>query len=159
MKVVVAGVSGSGKTTVGRALADRLDVPFVDGDDLHPEANVASMAEGVALDDAARQPWLRSVGAWLADHTDGVVACSALKRSYRDVLREHAPDARVLLLDGDRAVIAERQADRPGHFMPTSLQDSQWAAFEPLGADEAGATVDVALAPDEVVDAFVRQCG
>ncbi len=142
-RVVVMGVAGSGKTTVGRGLADALGVPFVDGDDLHPPANIAKMARGAPLDDDDRRPWLEAVGAWLAERPAGVVACSALKRSYRDLLRTAAPGAVFLHLSADRDAIVERVADRPGHFMPASLVDSQFADLEPLGGDEAGATIDV----------------
>jgi gluconokinase len=151
--LVVMGVSGSGKSTVGAELAERLDVPFVDGDDLHPAANIARMGAGEALTDEDRWPWLDAVGEWLAQHPDGgVVACSALRRAYRDRLRSHAPDAWFVHLDGDPDLVARRQADRRDHFMPSSLQDSQQATLEPLGPDEAGAGVDVALAPGELVD-------
>ena len=118
------GVSGSGKSTVGAALARRLRVPFEDADDLHPAANIAKMSRGEPLDDNDRYPWLETVGEWLADHEDGgVIACSALKRKYRDQLRHHAPTVRFLHLEGSREVIERRQASRPGHFMPASLLD------------------------------------
>jgi gluconokinase len=147
------GVSGSGKSTVGEALAARLDVPFEDGDDLHPEANVAKMSRGEPLTDEDRVPWLDRVGEWLAAHeSGGVIACSALKRRYRDQLRSHCPSAEFLHLAGSREVISERQEHRRGHFMPASLLDSQYAALEPLDADEAGVAVDVAGSVDEIVD-------
>ena len=154
--LVVMGVSGSGKSTVGAALARRLDVPFVDGDALHPEANVAKMAAGRPLDDDDRRPWLDAVGAWLAAHPRGVVVCSALRRSYRDVLREHCPSVGFVHLDGDPAVIARRLADRPGHFMPASLLGSQLETLEPLEPDEAGFDVDVDRSVDQVVDHVAR---
>src|SRR6478752_3535625 len=111
------GVSGSGKSTVGAALAQRLRVPFADADDLHPEANIAKMSRGEALDDHDRYPWLERVGTWLAEHPDGgVMSCSALKRKYRDQIRGIAPDVRFLLLEGSPEVIGRRQAARPGHF-------------------------------------------
>lgn len=149
--VVVMGVSGAGKSTVGAALAGRLGAPFVDGDDLHPPANVAKMAAGTPLDDDDRRPWLEAVGAWLVEHPDGVAACSALRRRYRDLLRHSAPSTRFLMLDGSPELIARRQAGRPGHFMPASLLASQLAELEPLGADEDGATVDVELGVEEIV--------
>ena len=153
-QLVVMGVSGSGKSTVGAALAQRLGVPFVDADDLHPAANVAKMSRGEPLDDDDRRPWLETIGRWLADHPDGgVVSCSALKRSYRDLLRRHAPGLELLHLQGDREVIARRQASRPGHFMPASLLSSQFATLEPLQPDEHGLVVDV----DRSVDAIVQQ--
>jgi gluconokinase len=157
MRVVVAGVSGSGKTTVGKALAARLDAAFEDGDDLHPEANVAKMRSGEPLTDEDREPWLEAVGAWLASHENGVVACSALKRAYRDTLRAHADGVEVLLLDGDAELLRQRQAGRGQHFMPPGLMDSQLRTLEPLGSDEPGTTIDVALPVDEIVERYVAQ--
>lgn len=153
--IVVMGVSGSGKSTVGAALAQRLGVPFGDADDLHPPANVAKMAAGVPLDDTDRRPWLEAVGAWLAQRAGrgGVMSCSALKVAYRDQLRTHAPRTAFVHLHGSRDVIARRQSDRPGHFMPSSLLDSQFDTLEPLGSHEAGLVVDV----DQDVDAIVRE--
>jgi gluconokinase len=153
--VVVMGVSGSGKSTVGEAVAARLGVGFADADDFHPAANKAKMAAGEALTDDDRWPWLERVGAWLAEQSSsgGVVTCSALRRAYRDVLRRHAPSAFHVLLHGDREVIAARQAGRRGHFMPASLLDSQFATLEPLQPDEAGVVVDVAAGVDDVVAA------
>jgi carbohydrate kinase (thermoresistant glucokinase family) len=151
------GVSGSGKSTVGSALAHRLGVPFVDADSLHPAANIAKMAAGHPLDDDDRRPWLEKVGAWLADHRDGgVVSCSALKRCYRDRIRAHCPGAQFLHLAGPAGVIGARLAARTGHFMPAALLQSQLDALEPLGAEEAGMTVDVACDVDAVIDAFVN---
>lgn len=142
------GVSGAGKTTVGELVAGLLGVPFVDGDVLHPPANVAKMASGSPLTDGDRQPWLRTIGETLADSTGGVVvACSALKRSYRDLIRLEAPDAVFAELDGDRDLLAARMAARPGHFMPVSLLDSQLATLQPLEPDESGIRLDVALPP------------
>lgn len=155
--VVVMGVSGSGKSTVGAALAQRLRVPFGDADDFHPAANIAKMSAGQALDDADREPWLAAIGTWLHEHADGgVVTCSALKRSYRDVLRTHCPGLVLVHLHGERDVVARRQASRPGHFMPASLLDSQFATLEPLADDERGVVVDVALPVDEIVEDAVR---
>jgi carbohydrate kinase (thermoresistant glucokinase family) len=150
--VVVSGVSGSGKSTVGELLARRLEVPFCDGDDLHPQSNVEKMHAGIPLDDDDRRPWLLRVGAWLSEHPSGaVVACSALKRSYRDLIRAGSPRAWVVQLVGDPELIRTRQAARTGHFMPPSLLPSQFATLEPLEADEAGLTVDVAPPVEEVV--------
>ncbi|OBF58964.1 gluconate kinase [Mycobacterium sp. 852002-53434_SCH5985345] len=155
--VVVMGVSGSGKSTVGAALARRLRVPFVDADSLHPPANIAKMAAGEPLDDDDRYPWLDKVGEWLAGHRDGGVAsCSALKRKYRDQLRTHCPQVEFLHLAGSPALISGRLAARTGHFMPAGLLRSQFDALEPLGADEAGATVDVGPGVDAIVDAYLR---
>jgi gluconokinase len=154
--LVVMGVSGSGKSTVGAALAQRLRVPYADADDLHPPANIAKMSAGHPLDDADRYPWLEAVGGWLADHPDGgVMSCSALKRKYRDQLRHHAPHLRFLLLEGTPEVIARRQASRPGHFMPASLLRSQFATLEPLQPDEDGVAIDVDQSVDAIVQGYV----
>jgi gluconokinase len=154
--LVVMGVSGSGKSTVGAALAQRLRVPFADADDFHPAANVAKMTAGHALDDEDRHPWLEAIGEWLSEHRDGaVVSCSALKRAYRDQLRGHLPTTRFVHLDGSREVIARRQASRPGHFMPASLLDSQFATLEPLEPDEEGVVIDVDQSVDDIVQEYV----
>lgn len=151
------GVSGSGKSTVGAALAQRLRVPFADADDLHPEANIAKMSRGEALDDHDRYPWLERVGTWLAEHPDGgVMSCSALKRKYRDQLRHHTSEVEFVLLAGSREVIERRQASRPGHFMPASLLTSQLATLEPLEPDEGGLVLDVNQSVDELVEGYVR---
>lgn len=157
--LVVMGVSGSGKTTVARMLATRLGWTFAEGDDFHPQANVDKMAAGHPLDDADRWPWLARVADWiddrLADGRSGVVTCSALKRSYRDVLRR--PDVVFVHLDGDRALLAERIKERHGHFMPAALLDSQLATLEPLTADERSVVVDVAAPPSAIVDEIVSR--
>lgn len=154
--VVVMGVSGSGKSTVGVALAQRLGVAFEDGDDLHPAANKAKMKAGTPLDDDDRRPWLDLVGEWLAARPDGgVLACSALKRAYRDQLRGHLPEVTWLHLAGDPSLIAERQADRPGHFMPSSLMHTQLTTLEPLEIDEGGLVVDVGSSVEEIVEEAV----
>ncbi|OBF83738.1 gluconate kinase [Mycobacterium sp. 852002-51163_SCH5372311] len=153
--VVVMGVAGSGKSTVGAALARRLRVPFVDADSLHPPANIAKMTAGQPLDDDDRYPWLERVGDWLADHADGGVAsCSALKRKYRDQLRQHCAGTRFLHLSGSPEMIQRRLAGRPDHFMPAELLRSQFDALEPLGEDEAGVTVDAGLDVQSIVEAF-----
>jgi gluconokinase len=154
--IVVMGVSGSGKSTVGAALAQRLRVPFADADDFHPEANIAKMTAGHALDDDDRRPWLDSIGEWLAGHAEGgVMSCSALKRTYRDQLREHCPDVDFLHLAGTPEVIGRRQASRPGHFMPASLLASQFQTLEPLAADEHGVDVNVDQNIDSIVNEYV----
>ena len=151
------GVSGSGKSTVGAALAHRLGVPFADADTFHPQANIDKMAAGTPLTDDDRYPWLDAVGQWLAQHRDGgVMSCSALKRRYRDRLRSHCPATEFLHLTGSPELIRRRQADRPGHFMPSSLVQSQFDALEPLDADEQGMTVDVGQSAAEIVEAFAR---
>lgn len=151
--VVVMGVSGSGKTTVGTALAERLGVEFIDADDLHPAANRAKMHAGIPLTDEDRWPWLDIVGDELAVHTATglVVACSALRQAYRDRLREHAPQILFLHLAGSRTVLAGRMGHRHGHFMPPELLDSQLATLEPLTDDEHGVTLDLASGVDELV--------
>jgi gluconokinase len=154
--LVVMGVSGSGKSTVGSALAQRLRVPFVDADTLHPPANIAKMSAGEPLGDDDRYPWLERVGEWLAAHrAGGVVSCSALKREYRDQLRAHCSKVEFLHLSGSPEVIGNRLAARPGHFMPAALLRSQFDALEPLGADEAGVIVDTDQDLDAIVAAFL----
>ncbi|MCV7343978.1 gluconokinase [Mycolicibacterium rhodesiae] len=155
--IVVMGVSGSGKSTVGAALAQRLRVPFADADDFHPPANIAKMTAGHALDDDDRYPWLEAIGVWLADHPGGgVMSCSALKRAYRDQLRRHCAGVKFLHLSGTAEVIARRQASRPGHFMPASLLASQFDTLEPLDADEDGISIDVDQSIDSIVDSYVN---
>jgi gluconokinase len=154
--IVVMGVSGSGKSTVGAALAQRLRVPFADADDFHPEANIAKMSAGHALNDDDRRPWLETIGGWLAEHVGGgVMSCSALKHAYRDQLRDHCPSVEFLHLAGTPEVIGRRQASRPGHFMPASLLASQFETLEPLAADERGVAIDVDQDIDSIVDEYV----
>jgi beta-N-acetylhexosaminidase len=153
LRIVVMGVSGCGKTTIGDLVARELGVPFLDGDSLHPVENVAKMAAGTPLTDEDRWPWLATVGAQLANAGDGgmVLACSALRRSYRDAIREQAPDTIFLHLHGSKEVLRARTEGRTGHFMPPALLESQLATLEPLEADEAGIVVDIAAPVDEVV--------
>ncbi|MEU3617280.1 gluconokinase [Streptomyces sp. NPDC006872] len=150
--VVVMGVAGTGKTTIGPLLAARLGVPYAEGDDFHPQANIAKMSAGTPLDDDDRWPWLDAIGAWADGRAwlGGVVSCSALKRSYRDRLRASAPGVVFVHLAGDRALIEDRMAHRQGHFMPTALLDSQFATLQPLQADEAGVAVDVSGSPEDI---------
>jgi carbohydrate kinase (thermoresistant glucokinase family) len=152
--VVVMGVSGSGKSTIGKHLADRLGVRFVDGDDLHPAANIRKMAAGHPLTDADRWPWLARIGRALteAEDTGLVIACSALKRAYRDAILAEEPRTVFLHLVARRDVIADRLSHRGGHFMPTSLLDSQLATLEPLAPDEPGREIDVGRDVATVVD-------
>jgi gluconokinase len=158
--IVVMGVSGSGKSTVGAALAQRLRVPFADADDFHPPDNIAKMTAGHALDDHDRHPWLEAIGGWLTDHADGgVMSCSALKRKYRDQLRHRSDGVVFLMLQGTPEVIRKRQASRPGHFMPPSLLNSQFATLEPLAPDEAGVVIDVDQSVDAIVEQYVRWSG
>ncbi|WP_411103942.1 gluconokinase [Streptomyces sp. cmx-4-9] len=151
--IVVMGVAGTGKTTVGRLLAEALGIPYAEGDAFHPAANVAKMSAGTPLDDADRWPWLDAIGTWVrnsAGTRGGVVSASALKRCYRDRLRTAAPDAVFVHLTGQRPLIEQRMAARKGHFMPTTLLDSQFAALEPLQADEACVVVDVSGTPQDI---------
>ncbi|MEU1516567.1 gluconokinase [Streptomyces sp. NPDC005811] len=156
--VAVMGVAGTGKTTIGPLLAARLGVPYAEGDDFHPQANIAKMSAGVPLEDADRWPWLDAIGAWAHGRAGqgGVVSCSALKRSYRDRLRATAPGLVFVHLAGDRALIEDRMGHRRGHFMPTALLDSQFATLQPLQPDEAGVVVDVSGSPEEITDRAVR---
>ena len=156
--LVVMGVSGSGKTTVGIALAAALDVPFRDADDLHPAANVAKMAAGIALTDDDRMPWLALVGAELAAAPGGlVIACSALKKVYRRAILAAAPAVRFVFLDGSRGLLESRVQFRQGHFMPAALLDSQLATLEPLAPEEPGVRVslDEHLTVPSIVAALV----
>ncbi|MGA5218939.1 gluconokinase [Streptomyces cinereoruber] len=150
--VVVMGVAGTGKTTIGPLVADALGFPYAEGDDFHPAANVAKMSAGVPLDDEDRGPWLDAIGEWAHGRAGlgGVVSSSALKRAYRDRLRAAAPGVVFLHLTGDRELIEGRMAARKGHFMPTALLDSQFATLEPLQDDEAGVAVDVSGTPEEI---------
>lgn len=159
---VIMGVAGSGKTTIGTALARALDVAFVEGDDLHPPENVRRMAQGIPLNDADRRPWLAAIAQRLRAAkqagTGLVVTCSALKRSYRALLRsEGAADLRLVFLSGSKAVIARRMARRRGHFMPASLLDSQLATLEEPAADEDPWVCDVRESPDAIVAGLVKR--
>lgn len=141
MRIIVMGPSGSGKSTVGLALAQRIGTRFLDGDDLHPEANVAKMAAGAPLDDADRMPWLQLIGETLHAADDMVIACSALKRTYRDAIRSKEPGAFFAELVADRAVLEGRMRSRADHFMPVALLGSQLESLEPLEHDERGIRV------------------
>ncbi len=151
--VVVMGVSGSGKTTVARLVADRLQRPFLEADDLHPAANVAKMAAGTPLTDVDRAPWLRSLRDWLAAQTSAgepsVLTCSALKVAYRDVLREGGP-VLFVHLNLTAEILAQRMGQRTGHFMPPTLLASQLATLEPLLPTESGFTLDATGSADEL---------
>jgi gluconokinase len=153
--VVVMGVSGCGKSTVGLLLAQACGVPYVEGDDLHSQDNVERMRSGVPLTDAQRRGWLELLSQRLAQaHAQSsglVVSCSALKRAYRDVLRTGAPELQFVHLQGERELLAQRTAQRVGHYMPASLLDSQLATLEPPQADERAMTCNVADSPDLVV--------
>ena len=151
--LVVMGVSGSGKSTIGELLARQLSATFIDGDFLHPERNVAKMAAGTPLNDADRKPWLEAIGQKLAQAGDEslVIACSALKKSYRDIIRAADPTARFVFLEGPPELLAERLASRRGHFMPPTLLQSQLDTLEPLDPDESGVVLDISEKPEELV--------
>jgi gluconokinase len=159
--VVVMGVTGSGKTTIGQLLAQRLGVVYAEADLFHPPANVAKMASGQALDDNDRYPWLAAVGDWISARSrageGGVVSCSALKYRYRDLLRQAYPEVWFLHLDVNRDLITRRVAGRNDHFMPVTLVDSQFQALEPLLPDEAGVIVDASATPDDIVRTAVER--
>jgi gluconokinase len=156
LAVVVMGVSGCGKSTVAEGIAVALGLHFIDGDRLHPDRNIARMRAGVPLQDEDRWPWLDRVGACLADAAQwpqGVaIACSALRRAYRDRLRAAMPGVRFVFLDGDAALIGSRMALRTGHYMPETMLASQLQTLEPPGADETDVQrLDIAMAPAELV--------
>jgi gluconokinase len=153
--VVVMGVSGSGKSTIGTLLAERLSWRFEDGDRFHPATNVEKMHQGIPLTDDDRRPWLAAIADWI-DETrrrggHAVLACSALKRRYRDILVGDRRDVRLVYLEGDEALIARRIAARHGHFMPQSLLHSQFEALEAPGPDENPVTVSIVPSPDQIV--------
>lgn len=158
--IVVMGVSGVGKSTIGAGLAKRFAFEFVEGDELHSPEEVHQMAAGHPLRDEQRIGWLRKVGQRVAAaraRDDGVVtACSALRRSYRDLLREFVPDAYFVELDASKSTIHERMVARRGSFMPPSLLESQFATLEPLEPDERGVRVDVERDAHDVLDDLIR---
>lgn len=158
---LVMGVSGAGKSTIGTLLATTLGVAFADADEFHPAANVAKMSAGTPLTDDDRWPWLDAIGAWLAARgaAGGVVTCSALKRAYRDRLRVACPALRLVHLEGNAALIAARQAARPGHFMPASLMASQFATLEPPSPEEAAIILAVDDTPAALVTAALVALG
>ena len=135
-------------------------MPYADADDFHPQANIDKMTAGIPLDDADRAPWLDAIGAWLADRADtgAVATCSALKRSYRDRLRQAAPRTFFVHLSGEPHVVERRVAERADHFMPSSLVASQYATLEALQPDEPGSTLDFALAPDALCLLYTSRC-
>lgn len=153
MHIVVMGVSGCGKSTVGCQLAKRLGIEYKDGDELHPKENIDKMRSGTPLTDADREPWLGLVGQWLSERDDGVIACSALKRSYRDIIRKKAPDTFFVHLHGTYEVHLKRVQRREGHFMPTSLLDSQFDTLEPLADDEPSVLIDIDQPVEDIVEA------
>ena len=165
MRVIVMGVTGCGKSSVGAALAARIGYEFADADDFHPPSNVAVMAQGIPLTDDRRGPWLDAVGAWMEPRADVVVACSALRRAYRDRLRETAGPTMFLHLTASQAAIEERVRQRfvhEEHFAGVELVATQYAVLEPLGFDEVGGLIDVShlsigQVASEAADIVARQ--
>jgi gluconokinase len=161
--LVVMGVSGSGKTTVAELLAKQLGWPFMEGDRLHPPANVEKMRQGVPLTDADRAPWLDRIGEelkrWAAEGRSGVMTCSALKRAYRDRIRSRRPDVRFVYLKGSQTLIESRVAARHHEYMPASLLKSQFATLEEPTPDEPVVTVDVGESPESEVAAAIAALG
>jgi gluconokinase len=163
MIVVMAGVAGSGKTTVGELLAARLGWVFADGDDFHPSANVAKMRAGVPLTDADRWPWLRAIAAWMAQRAaageSAVVACSALRRDYRELLLSATPAARMVFLSIPHDADAARLSERRGHFFDKKLLDSQFAAVEMPAPPEAVLVVPAAESAEQVTEEIMGLLG
>ncbi|HZQ02372.1 MAG TPA: gluconokinase [Reyranella sp.] len=161
MILVIMGVSGCGKSTIGKGLSRRLGWQYQEGDALHPPANVAKMKSGQPLDDDDRLPWLRKVAdridQWRKDGVSGIITCSALKRAYRDIIIGKRPGVALLYPKGSKELIASRIAHRRGHFMPASLLDSQFAALEEPSPDENAITVSVDQTPDQIVDEVVER--
>jgi len=161
--ILLTGVSGSGKTTIGALLAGQLGWPYAEADDFHPPENVAKMAAGQPLDDEDRWPWLENLGRWIdarrAAGESAVVTSSALKRRYRDVLRKGRPEMRVVYLKGSPELIASRLVARHGHFFQASMLDTQFADLQPPEPDEDVLTVPVDGTPPEVVNAIVEGLG
>ena len=158
--LIVMGVSGSGKTTVGKLLAERLGWHYQEGDALHPPENVAKMSSGTPLTDADRMPWLNLIAAridaWRSRGEAGVITCSALKRAYRDVIVGDRPDVGLVHLKGSRELIGRRMAARKGHFMPTALLDNQFATLQEPAPEERPIAVDIGGTPAEIVDEILR---
>ena len=161
--LIVMGVSGSGKSTIAVALAERLGWTFEDGDRFHPASNVAKMSAGHPLNDEDRWPWLEAIADEIGRVCKAgghvVIACSALKRAYRDVLGRGRKDVRLVFLDGSQALIADRLAKRKGHFMPPGLLDSQFKTLEPPAADERPITVSIDAPVETIIDNIVAQLG
>ena len=152
MKIVVMGVTGCGKTTVGIALAEALDIEFIDSDVLHSEANKKKMSSGTPLTDSDREPWLQEVSKALQSHESVVVACSALKRSYRSTILAGAPTTLFIHLSGSQELIFARLSERSHHFMPIGLLDSQFQTLEPLDHTETGKVFEISKPVDEIVN-------
>ncbi|MFG2002003.1 gluconokinase [Spirillospora sp. NPDC048911] len=161
--IVVMGVSGSGKTTVGTKVAELLGWEYADADDFHPPANIEKMRSGHPLNDDDRKPWLEAIAAWIRGHlesgTSGVVSCSGLKRRYRDLLTAGHPQVRIAYLDGDRDLIAGRMRERGGHFFQVEMLDSQFRDLEPPAPDENALYVPITGTPDETAELIVKGLG
>lgn len=156
-RYVIMGVAGSGKSTIGAMVARQISAVYLDGDDLHPPSNIAKMSAGVPLNDDDRWPWLAQIADRLAQTDQIIIGCSALKRSYRDFMRDRVGDLVFLYLEATRDVLENRMAAREGHFMPLSLLDSQLATLEPPGPDETAIAVNIDASPQDVAGAFVQQ--
>lgn len=161
--LVIMGVAGCGKTTVAQLIAERLGWIEAEADDFHPQANILKMASGVPLEDDDRWPWLRAIRDWASAQdeagSNSVVTCSALKRAYRDVLRQSSGRVRFVHLDGSAELIGDRIQKRSKHFMPPALLPSQFAILEPLGPDEDGVVVPIAGSPQEIAEDAMRRLG
>jgi gluconokinase len=159
--LVLAGVAGAGKSSVMAALQDRLGWPSLEGDTIHPASNVHKMAAGRPLTDADREPWLRRIGEWIGEReregVSSLVTCSALRRAYRDLLRNGHPSVWFVHLDAPRSVVEERMEGRTGHFMPASLLASQLETLEPLGQDEPGTTIDATEPIDTITELILER--
>lgn len=161
--VIVMGVSGCGKSTIAGLVAERLHWDMLEGDELHPKANVDKMSHGIPLDDNDRRPWLEAIAHWIDGRIQSghpaLVTCSSLKRSYRDILRSQSAKGVVAFahLSGSRELLMERMKARKGHFMPASLLDSQLATLEPLQPDETGIVVDIGDIPAEEADQVIER--
>jgi carbohydrate kinase (thermoresistant glucokinase family) len=151
VKIVVMGVTGCGKTTVGIALAQKIGVTFIDSDGLHSASNKRKMASGTPLNDSDRAPWLRAVSEVLLNHESVVAACSALKKSYRDMIIAEAPTSIFIHLSGSKELISGRLRERSHHFMPIELLDSQFQTLENLSQTENGKSIDISKPVDEIV--------
>ncbi len=161
--LVVMGVSGAGKSTIARRLADELGWPMAEADEFHPPANIEKMSSGTPLTDTDRAPWLASLRDWITERAESgestVVTCSALKRAYRDILRQARARVRFVHLAGSAPLILERLSARSDHFMPPSLLDSQFGDLEPLGDDEDGVTVDLGEPPQRIAASALTRLG
>ncbi|WP_242903857.1 gluconokinase [Actinomadura terrae] len=159
--ILVAGVSGSGKTTVGTLLAQRLNWDYAEADTFHSPANIAKMSEGHPLTDEDRLPWLKSIAAWIDDHLKtnrpGVVTCSALKRSYRELLTHGRPEVQIVLLTGDRETLESRLKSRTGHFFNPKLLDTQLETLEPPAPTENILTLPITATPEETATQIINQ--